>query len=229
MAQNLNIPINSQFGGDLIVTKEDDKVIKLQNLKFYILGPTQKNIEKLRKIWDSWVRTHTQVGITPKDYEALQVLDASITNLSSIMFMVESEGKKLLFTGDGLGRDVLEVLSEKKMLNSEGRLHVDILKVPHHGSERNVSEQFFDTVTADVYVISANGRDDNPSFLTLKWIIESGKKYHRKVTIVATNKTENIEKAQQIYDPKEYKYRFIFLDSHKNFLELDQRNNFMIT
>ena len=85
-----------------------------------------------------------QVGVTPKDYEALQILDASITNLSSIMFLVEFEGKKILFTGDGVGRDVLDILSEKKMLNSEGRLHVDILKVPHHGSERNVSQQFFD-------------------------------------------------------------------------------------
>ena len=65
------------------------------------------------------------------------------------MFMVESDGKRLLFTGDGLGRDV-EDISEKKLLNSEGRLHVDILKVPHHGSEGNVSEQFFDTVTSDV-------------------------------------------------------------------------------
>ena len=225
MAQDLKIPINSQFGGDPIVTEEDDKVIKLQNLKFHILGPSQKNIEKLRKIWDSWVRSHTQKGVTPKDYEALQVLDASITNLSSIMFMVESEGKKLLFTGDGLGRDVLEVLSEKKMLNSEGRLHVDILKVPHHGSERNVSVQFFDTITADLYIISANGRDDNPSFLTLKWIIESGKKYHRKVTIVATNKTENIKKALQIYDSKKFQYKFVFLEPQADFLVLDAKNN----
>jgi beta-lactamase superfamily II metal-dependent hydrolase len=227
LAQNLNIPINSQFGGNPIVTKEDNKVIKLQNLKFYILGPTQKNIEKLRKTWDSWVRTHTQVGITPKDYEALQILDTSITNLSSIMFMVESEGKKLLFTGDGLGTDMLEVLSEKKMLNSEGKLHVDILKVPHHGSERNVSEQFFETVTADVYVISANGRDDNPSFSTLKWIIESGKKYHRKVTIVATNKTENIKKTLKEYDSKQFQYSFVFLEPKTDFLELCEKNNLL--
>jgi ribonuclease BN (tRNA processing enzyme) len=225
LAQNLNIPINSQLRGELIVTKKDDKVIKLQNLRFYILGPTQKNLEKLRKIWDSWVESHTQVGVTPKDYEALQILDGSITNLSSIMFMVESEGKKLLFTGDGLGRDVLDILSEKKMLNSEGRLHVDILKVPHHGSERNVSEQFFETVTADVYIISANGRDDNPSFLTLKWIIELGKKYHRKVTIVATNRTDNIKKALQIYDSKKFQYKFVFLEPHTDFLVLDAKNN----
>lgn len=227
LAQDLKIPINSQFGGNPIVTDEDDKVIKLQNLKFYILGPTQKNLEKLRKIWDSWVSSHMQLGVTPKDYEALQILDSSITNLSSIMFMVESDEKRLLFTGDGLGRDVLEVLSEKKMLNSEGRLHVDILKVPHHGSERNVSEQFFNTITADVYIISANGRDDNPSFLTLKWIIESGKKYHRKVTIVATNKTENIEKAQQIYDSKKFQYSFVFLEPPADFIILDIKNNLL--
>ena len=34
------------------------KISKYENLKFYILGPTQKNLEKLRKIWDDWVRSH---------------------------------------------------------------------------------------------------------------------------------------------------------------------------
>lgn len=223
LAQILGIPINPQFGGDIIVT--DHKAIELDGMKFHILGPTQKNLEKLRKIWNDWLRSHPQLVVTPKDFGALQVLDASITNLSSIMFMVESDGKKLLFTGDGLGRDVLEVLSEKKMLTSEGRLHVDILKVPHHGSERNVSEQFFATVTADVYIISANGRDDNPSFLTLKWIIESGKKYRRKVTIVATNKTESIKKALQLYDSKKFQYKFVFLEPQTDFLVLDAKNN----
>ena len=114
------------------------------------------------------------------------------------------------------------------MLNSEGRLHVDILKVPHHGSERNVSEQFFEIVTANIYIISANGRDDNPSFLTLKWIIESGKKYHRKVTIVATNKTENIKKALQDYDSKQFQYSFVFLEPQADFFELDVQNDIMI-
>ena len=83
------------------------------------------------------------------------------------------------------------------MLNSEGRIHVDIMKVPHHGSERNSSEQFFEIVTADTYIISANGRDDNPSFSTLKWIIESKKNLDREITIVATNKTENLVKGTE--------------------------------
>lgn len=52
--------------------------------------------------------------------------------------------------------------------------------------KRNVSEQFFDIIIADVYVISAKGRDNNPSFFTLKWTIENGQKHNRKITILAT-------------------------------------------
>ena len=54
----------------------------------------------------------------------------------------------------------------------------------------------------------------------------SGKKYHRKVIIVATNKTENIKKAQQIYYPKKFQYRFVFLNPGANSLELDEKNIF---
>jgi len=219
LAQNLNITINSQFGGDLISAKKDDKVIKLQNLKFYILGPTQKNLEKLRKIWDSWLRSHTQ-EFAAKYHEALQILDASITNLSSVMFLVESEGKKILFTGDGVGSDIVEFLSEKQMLNSEGRLHVDILKVPHHGSERNVSKDFFDRITADTYVLSANGRDDNPSLSTLEFIIESASKIGNKIDILATNRTPNIEKAILKYPEQEYNYHFRFLKRDDNCIQI---------
>jgi hypothetical protein len=104
-----------------------------------------------------------------------------------------------------------------------GVKHIDIMKVPHHGSERNSSEQFFETVTADTYIISANGRDDNPSLSTLKWIIESGKEQNRKITIVATNKTENTDKALQMYDPYKFQYSFIFLDPQASFMEIDTK------
>jgi beta-lactamase superfamily II metal-dependent hydrolase len=220
LAQNLNIPINSQFGGDPIVTKEDDGVTKLQNLKFYILGPSQKNLEKLRKIWDSWIRSHTQLGVTPKDYEALQLLDASIANLSSIMFIVESQGKKILFTGDGLGDDVKDTLLKSKLLDSQSTYHVDLMKVPHHGSERNTSKEFFDSVTADAYVISANGRDDNPSLVTLQRIIESKRYKNKIIKIFLTNRTDKTDKILQQYDPIQFRYRFHFLKRGSHSLEI---------
>jgi hypothetical protein len=43
-----------------------------------------------------------------------------------------------------------------------------VLKLPHHGSVRNVTEEFLTTVTADHYVMSANGKYDNPDLDTLK-------------------------------------------------------------
>jgi uncharacterized protein YehS (DUF1456 family) len=88
--------------------------------------------------------------------------------------------------------------------------HVDILKVPHHGSDRNVSEEFFNTVHADYYVISANGRDDNPSIDTLKWIIESNNRGNKSKRIAFTNKTSNIEKILKEYDQEKYNYGTIF-------------------
>jgi hypothetical protein len=41
-------------------------------------------------------------------------------------------------------------------------MHVDILKGPHHGSNRNVERIFFKRITADHYVFSGNGEHGNP-------------------------------------------------------------------
>ncbi len=50
LAQDLHIPINSQFGGDPIVVKEEEyKIIELGNMKFHILGPTQKSLDRFEK------------------------------------------------------------------------------------------------------------------------------------------------------------------------------------
>ena len=182
--------------------------------------PYTKKLDRLKKIWDEWERQHLQGEITIDDYKALQVLDSSITNLSSIMFLVEFEGKRMLFTGHGLGSDIVESLSQSGLLDSQGKVHVDILKVPHHGSERNVSEQFFKTVTANTYVVSANGRDDNPSLSTLKWIIKSPRYKRKKMDIVVTNRTSNTDKARQEYAEEKFNYQFRFLQNGDNYIQI---------
>ena len=88
------------------------------------------------------------------------------------MFLTEIKNRKILFTGDGIGQDIIQTLSKNEMMDENGKFHVDVLKVPHHGSDRNTSLEFFNTVYADYYIISANGRDDNPSLDTLRWIIK---------------------------------------------------------
>jgi ribonuclease BN (tRNA processing enzyme) len=220
IAKSLHIPINQQFGGRLIIVGNEYKSLEVGNMKFTILGPTEKNLDKLRKIWNDWLTKHLTSLTKVSDWQALKVLDASVSNLSSIMFMVESQRKKLLFTGDGLGEDVVDVLSERGLLDSEGKCHVNIMKVPHHGSERNASREFFNTVTADSYVISANGRDDNPSLATLKWIIESKRKKNKIIKIYLTNRTDKTDKILQKYDQKKFQYRFTFLRNGSHSLEI---------
>jgi hypothetical protein len=117
----------------------------------------------------------------------------------------------------------VEVLSKNAMLDKHGKFHIDVLKVPHHGSDRNISPEFFNRVTADYYVISANGRDDNPSIDTLKWIIQSNNKGNKSKKIVLTNNTPNIVKILKEYDQKKYDYECTFLQSSEDFLTLNLR------
>jgi hypothetical protein len=58
-------------------------------------------------------------------------------------------------------------------LLADGPLDVDVLKVPHHGSDRNVEPDYFQKVVAKHYVVSADGKHDNPDVPTLKMIAES--------------------------------------------------------
>jgi hypothetical protein len=106
------------------------------------------------------------------------------------MFLVNCNTKKILFTGGGLGKDVIDALSKNGMLvDKQGEL-LDVLKVPYHGIDRNVSMQF-NPVSADHYVISANRRDHNSSLATLGWIIESKHRGKNRKKTVLKNRTPN--------------------------------------
>src|SRR5262249_55812253 len=77
----------------------------------------------------------------------------------------------ILLTGDARGDYIVEGLEDAGYLK-EGRYSVDILKLPHHGSSRNCTEDLFKAVEAAHYVISANGKYDNPDTDTLCLIAE---------------------------------------------------------
>lgn len=94
-------------------------------------------------------------------------------NLASLMFFVEEKGKTLLLTGDGHQGDILKGLKHIKKLTAKKGLHVDVLKVQHHGSEHNIDEDFCRTVTADNYVFCGNGQHKNPDLRALQAIIDS--------------------------------------------------------
>ncbi|MDX8527003.1 MBL fold metallo-hydrolase [Mesorhizobium sp. MSK_1335] len=217
MAQKLEIAVNKGFKDDLILVNTVAEAIKLGRLKVTIAGPTNANLEALRTEWLKWLEETTdRVAANPK-FAAMA--DKSVPNLSSIVVLAECDGKTLLLTGDARGDHICQGLKAAK-LTRDGRLHVNVLKVQHHGSDRNTTRDFFDTITADTYVISANGKYGNPDFSTLKWIVEGAHDADRPITLVLTNETESSEKLCRELKPSVFGYTVRVLQSGKHSLEI---------
>jgi len=94
-------------------------------------------------------------------------------NLASLMLLVEEGRKRLLLTGDGHHTDIVEGLNVHKKLDANGRAHVDVMKVPHHGAEFNANLDFFHRITANQYVFCANGEHENPDRGIVEAIFEA--------------------------------------------------------
>jgi hypothetical protein len=160
----------NEFFADLVsLAKDTRKPLVIDGrLKFWVLGPSQTRLDKLQKDWQKKLAELKQKPAAEARSLAAEFIDRSVYNLSSIIVLAELGKKRILLTGDALDADILAGLKETGLLKTGGTLAVDILKLPHHGSRRNVKEEFLSTVTADHYVISANGRDHNPDVDTLK-------------------------------------------------------------
>jgi hypothetical protein len=48
-----------------------------------------------------------------------------------------------------------------------------VLKVPHHGSEYNMTRDFAKRITADHYIFCANGSHGNPDLETIEVLVDS--------------------------------------------------------
>jgi len=161
-ADALAINMNSGFD-DLIQFDQARKPLKIsQGLTFTVLGPRKDELDALEKKWakelPKIIEKEKKKG---KPAAIAEFVDESVHNLSSLIVLVESDKKRILLTGDARGDFIIESLKEAKLLKN-GRLEVDILKVPHHGSRRNIAIEFFETVHARHYVFSANGKYGNP-------------------------------------------------------------------
>jgi hypothetical protein len=174
-AELLGWKINSGFGNakpKLVKAPEQGgRTVKLdQNTSLLLVAPRADQIEGLRKEWAEQLRKQRKG--TAKPAELVEYLDESPYNLSSIVCIAKQGKRSMLLTGDARGDHVLEALDAAGATKA-GKLHVDILKLPHHGSIRNVKDDFFERITADHYVISANGRDGNPESETLELIAKA--------------------------------------------------------
>lgn len=218
-AKLLSLAVNDPFGTIVAAPVKGKKTVTIgDGLKFTVLGPVKDRIEELQIEWNAVLE---KKGLaTDKDGQALAAayLDESVYNLSSIVVLAEVAKKKMLLTGDARGDDVLKALKSSGLLKSTP-LHVDLLKLPHHGSDRNVETDFFRQIIADHYVISADGRHGNPEVSTLQMISEARGK--DKFTVYLTNREKRLDTFFASEKKKGKKYDVVYRDPKELSLWID--------
>jgi beta-lactamase superfamily II metal-dependent hydrolase len=184
-ADQLAIPLNPNFGGQLMMARPAQP-IQLGSLTITVLGPTGKQLEELRDDWIAWLKkSQTQLaklrnqhkrdvedirsGLSPLDVARLSqdmalTIEKDVTppNLASLVLLVEENGRRVLLTGDAGDESLLEYFEAAGLMDADGRLEVDVLKVPHHGANNSFSDAFVERVGAANYVFCGDGEHHNP-------------------------------------------------------------------
>ncbi len=176
-----NQPING-----VVMAKKGQSKITIEGAKVTVIGPLESRLEALRKAWAKALQKPSKKARQAALQELFlpkKSMDKSVPNLSSIVVLVEIEGRKLLLTGDAHGDDM--VAAWKELGLGTGAVPLDLLKMPHHGSIRNSTKAFLEFFVADHYVFSADGKYDNPDAPTLEAVV----KMHgdRKIVLHFTN------------------------------------------
>jgi beta-lactamase superfamily II metal-dependent hydrolase len=184
LARKLKIPMNQPYASALVLAGVQPDHHAFEDIELHVVAPSPTRLENLRKAWTAYLEAKAK-----KDAEAITksaaYLDESVYNLSSIVALVRQPRQGLadltiLLTGDARGDDILRALRTAG-LRTNGTLHLNVLKVPHHGSARNLTQGFFEKVTADHYVFCSDGTDDNPddaALMMLKAARRQGAAYH---------------------------------------------------
>jgi beta-lactamase superfamily II metal-dependent hydrolase len=105
-------------------------------------------------------------GLTPEQYAAIEKKDQSKENASSMAFIIEYNDKKMLFLGDSHPDVVCDSL--RGMQRNGSKLQFDLVKISHHGSLRNTTNELLSLFEAPRYLISTNGvRNNHPGKETI--------------------------------------------------------------
>ena len=77
--------------------------------------------------------------------------DGSISNNNkSEVFLIEFAGRKILLCSD------IETFAQEQILQMHPELDVDIMVLPHHGSTRNLSNEFINSIAPEILLASCS-------------------------------------------------------------------------
>ena len=197
-ADQLAIPLNAEFGGQLILVRNPAAVATtIGQMDIRVVGPFAEDVDTLKDEWNVWLRANkaSVAALRAKAKEDASKIGNSAVgrqsaldiylkqlgnrdavtapNLASVMLLVEEQGKRLLLTGDGHADDIVAGLEHHGVLTAAKPLHLDVLKFQHHCSEHNVNPAFCQRIFADHYIFCGNGKHENPDLDAVKLLLDT--------------------------------------------------------
>jgi beta-lactamase superfamily II metal-dependent hydrolase len=168
--------------------------LKKFDLKFS--GSNNKNYDDAFEMLLSWEKESVSKQQKPINNATVESLsakppttDKTVTNGSSIAFVLEANERKLLLLGDA-HPDI--IMSSLNKYASGAKIVFDIIKVSHHGSYSNISNDLLQIMDSPVYVFSSNGgKHDHPDKETIACIINRNTNFKRKLFFNYLTKTSH--------------------------------------
>lgn len=137
------------------ISRQCKKVIVCNNHLFdrafegYFIDDMEYSVEKEKISYSSDTMIDWKIAAELDDDHP----DKSVSNQSSIVVMIEYDGKTYLFTGD------CPITKIKWKLPTK----ITLVKLPHHGSGKSNEKEFIRTRKVDYYLISTDGSHNHPS------------------------------------------------------------------
>ncbi|WP_162056135.1 ComEC/Rec2 family competence protein [Pontibacter pamirensis] len=168
-----NLILEKKPGAKLSQISTKDKSINRSGIEFTILSPTLEIVNKLYEQWEllrlidkkknkknisSNKRTYLQSleELSTKPFSPDQNVSNDIFNASSISFILKCPDISLLLLADSRPEIISQSLRGLSY-HEQNPLVVDFVKVSHHGSLNNTSQELLSLIVCNNYLISTNG------------------------------------------------------------------------
>lgn len=239
---------NEQFDGKAVCSDGKNEIYFREDCGIKVLTPDQEALDKLADLWrkelsskrfafkfsegelfDDAYEYYMRYLYCPVEYYNQEISggkneidlqsladceersDASKTNRASISMLLQFRGRTLLFLADTHADDVFKKL--------DGRKKVDLIKLPHHGSSKNITKEFIDNMETEIYMISTNAKKyDHPDLKTLAKIICKKTKYHKRIYF--NYKSEKVASVLKQVEESD-NITFIFLEENQSIVLSD--------
>lgn len=137
---------------NLITPVVGGKVEEFKGASIKILTPTYEDMINVA-VEIEQASIHSKKSIDLRDIDDIKdddtyESDSSIENKASISFILSYKDKNIAFLGDSHAECIIEAID--KFWNGE---QIHLVKLPHHGSKKNVSLELLEKLNCDKYVI----------------------------------------------------------------------------